>query len=122
MKLLLDTHILLWALSDDPALSQRHRAALETAEIYVSAASIWEIGIKKALGKLDVPSTVFDVAIQAGCRSLSITWTHAQEAAALPSHHADPFDRMLIAQARCDGLTMVSADKMFRSYDVELLN
>lgn len=121
MKLLLDTHILLWALADDPSLSHVHRAALEEAELYVSAASVWEVGIKAALGKLEVPADLFDVAVQAGCRQLPISWTHAQAASALPLHHSDPFDRMLIAQANCEGLVLASADKMMRLYDVELL-
>lgn len=121
MKLLLDTHILLWALTDDPALSKRHKEAIEAADLYVSAASVWEVGIKRALGKLDAPETLFDVAAQAGCRQLAITWTHAQAAGALDQHHADPFDRMLIAQAQCDGLTLASADKMFRRYEVDVI-
>jgi PIN domain nuclease of toxin-antitoxin system len=121
VKLLLDTHILLWALADDPSLPKVHREALKEAELYVSAASVWEVGIKRALGKLDVPSDLFEVAVQAGCRQLPISWAHAQAASALPLHHADPFDRMLIAQANLEGLVLASADKMMRQYDVELL-
>ena len=121
MKLLLDTHILLWALADDPSLSKVHRDALQGAELYVSAASVWEVGIKTALGKLDVSRNLFEVAVQAGCRQLPISWAHAQAAAALPTHHADPFDRMLIAQANLEGLMLASADKKMRLYEVELL-
>ncbi|MEP3394131.1 MAG: type II toxin-antitoxin system VapC family toxin [Litoreibacter sp.] len=121
MKLLLDTHILLWALADDPSLPKLHREALAEADIYVSAASVWEVGIKTALGKLDVPENLFDVAVQSGCRQLPISWAHAKAASSLPLHHGDPFDRMLIAQANLEGMTLASVDKMMRRYDVELL-
>lgn len=76
---------------------------------------------KRALGKLPVPPDLFDQAAQAGCIALPVTWDHARAVEALPPHHADPFDRMLIAQARCDGLTILSADRQFASYDVSLL-
>ncbi len=121
MKLLLDTHVLLWALSDDPALRPAHRDAIATGELYLSAASVWEVGIKRALGKLDVPDDLFAVAARNGCRSLPITWRHAEVAAALPPHHGDPFDRMLIGQACCEGLTILSADRMFQRYEVEVI-
>lgn len=121
MKVLLDTHVLLWALADAPELRPGHRAAIETGELHLSAASVWEIGIKRALGKLDVPADIFDVAARAGCRALPITWVHAEAAAALPPHHADPFDRMLIAQARCEGLTLLSVDRVFARYGGDLL-
>lgn len=121
MKVLLDTHVLLWALADDPALRDSHREAIEISELYLSAASVWEVGIKRALGKLDVPDDIFDVAARAGCRPLPITWAHAEAAAALPAHHADPFDRMLIGQAICEELVMLSTDKMFTRYPVEVI-
>lgn len=120
MRYLLDTHVLLWALADDPSLKPAQRSAIETGQLHVSAASVWEVGIKSALGKLDVPADLFDVAERAGCRALPITWTHAQAAAALPPHHADPFDRMLIAQARCEGLVLLSSDRALAAYDVEV--
>ncbi len=78
-------------------------------------------GSGRALGKLDVPDDVIEVAADAGCRSLPITWTHAEAASALPPYHADPFDRMLIAQAGCEGMTLASADSAFRAYEVDLL-
>lgn len=123
MKLLLDTHILLWALLDDPALGASRRAALEDpgSALYLSAASIWEISIKRALGKLDVPDTVFDTATQGGCQPLPILWPHAQAAGELPAHHNDPFDRMLIAQAQIEGMTLLTADRAFAAYDVPTL-
>ena len=121
MKLLLDTHVLLWALANDARLTLAQAAALETGELHVSAASVWEVGIKRALGKLDVPETLFDVAREAGCRPLAITWAHADAAGRLPRHHDDPFDRMLIAQATCEGMTLVTSDAKFASYGVALL-
>ena len=121
MKLLLDTHVLLWALVDDPRLTQAQRHGIETGILYLSAASIWEIGIKRRLGKLDVPDSFANAAVDAGCRALPITWSHAEAAAALPGHHNDPFDRMLIAQAQLEGLTILSSDAKFAAYDVELI-
>lgn len=123
MKLLLDTHILLWALADHPSLSAAHRRAIEgqDAELYISAVSIWEIAIKRALGKLNAPDDLAEVAQSAGCRPLSISMKHAEAAGALPPHHAEPFDRMLIAQAQCEGLTLVTADRAFQRYDVTCL-
>lgn len=123
MKLLLDTHILIWAVLDDPALSARQRRALTSSdvEIYVSAASVWEVAIKRASGKLSVPMEIFDQARSAGCQSLDISWAHARAVETLPHCHGDPFDRLLIAQAQLDGMTLVTADKQFSAYDVELL-
>lgn len=123
MNLLLDTHILIWALLNDPKLSTQHKEALsaDTTELYVSAASVWEASIKRAAGKLPVPETMFQVARQKGCLPLPITWEHADVAGKLPGHHSDPFDRMLIAQAKSEGLVIVTADRMFRHYDVDLL-
>lgn len=121
MRVLLDTHVLLWALLDDPRLSPAHKDAIGTAELYLSAASVWEIGIKRALGKLDVPEEILGIAADAGCRPLPISWAHAGAAAGLPPHHADPFDRMLIAQARCEGLRLASSDAWMRAYDVEVI-
>ena len=122
MRLLLDTHILLWAVLQDPRLSSAQLDAIGTGELYFSAATVWEIGIKRAIGKLDVPEEIFSIALDAGCRALPISWTHAASAAALPLHHADPFDRMLIAQARCEGLQLVSSDARMNAYDVALIS
>lgn len=122
MKHLLDTHVLLWALVDDPRLSDAQRDVLgEAGEVYVSAASVWEVGIKRALGKLDVPEDVFEVAHASGVRPLAITWAHAQAAAALPSHHSDPFDRMLIAQSMSEAMVLVSSDAKMARYEVTVL-
>lgn len=121
MRILLDTHVLLWAVLDDPRLSIAQRQAIDAGEIYLSAASVWEIGIKRALGKLEVPDEIFRIAQDAGCRPLPISWVHAETAAALPPHHSDPFDRMLIAQARCEGLNLLSTDMRIAAYDVDLI-
>ncbi|MEM0949751.1 MAG: type II toxin-antitoxin system VapC family toxin [Pseudomonadota bacterium] len=121
MRLLLDTHVLLWAVLDDPRLSAAQAEAIGQGELYVSAASVWEIGIKRSLGKLDVPHDLFDIAVDAGCRPLPISWTHAEAAASLPAHHTDPFDRMLIAQARCETLRLASSDRKLSAYEVDLI-
>lgn len=122
MRLLLDTHILLWALADDPRLGLRHREMLNgAAELYLSAASVWEISIKRSLGKLKAPDELIETARQAGCRPLTITWAHADAAGALPAHHADPFDRLLIAQAQIEAMTLVTADRAFASYGVRVV-
>jgi len=121
VRLLLDTHVLLWAVLNDPRLTEPQARAISEGELYLSAASVWEIGIKRALGKLDVPEELFDIAVDAGCRPLPITWTHAAAAAALPRHHDDPFDRMLIAQARCEGLRLASSDGKLAAYDIDLV-
>jgi PIN domain nuclease of toxin-antitoxin system len=117
--ILVDTHVLLWALVDDVRLTQRMRSSLETADLrFLSAASIWEIEIKRALGKLRVEGDVVDIAGRAGFTPLAITWEHAAEAGRLPPHHADPFDRLLIAQGRIEQLPILTADRQFAAYDV----
>ena len=121
MRVLLDTHVLLWAVLDDPRLSAGQREAIAAGEVWLSAASVWEIGIKRAIGKLEVPDAIFAIAADAGCQPLPIAWAHAEAAAALPPHHADPFDRMLIAQARCEGLRLASSDARMAAYDVALI-
>ena len=123
MKLLLDTHVLIWAVLDDPHLPERFRQALAdpAAEVHVSAVSVWEVAIKRGLGKLAVPPEVFDQAVRAGTIALPITWDHARAVESLPPHHADPFDRLLIAQAQVEGLTLLTADRQFRAYEVNLL-
>ena len=121
MRILLDTHVLLWAVLNDPRLTSAQAQAISEGEVYLSSASIWEIGIKRAIGKLAVPGDLFEIAVDAGCRPLPISWIHAEAAAALPLHHSDPFDRMLIAQARSEGLRLVSSDAKFQAYDVDLI-
>jgi PIN domain nuclease of toxin-antitoxin system len=120
-RYLADTHILLWALGDDKRLTERHRAILlSTAEVFFSAASVWEIAIKKALGKLRAPDHLAALLPQAGFRVLDITPVHAEAIMRLPPRHADPFDRLLIAQAKVEKLTVLTVDSQFSFYDINL--
>lgn len=128
MKLLLDTQCWLWWFAQPERLSEEAitRIADEANELWFSVASIWEIGIKVAIGKLPLPEPpdryISSRMGQLGVRVLEITATHALRAAALPLHHRDPFDRMLIAQAQVEDMTIVSADLVFKQYsDVVIL-
>lgn len=119
MTPLLDTHILLWWLADDRRLSVDLRGLITTAPVVVvSAVSAWEIAIKRALGKLRAPEDLAAVVDRSGFSPLPITLQHAQAAGVLPRHHHDPFDRMLIAQAELERLTIVTVDDRFRDYGV----
>jgi PIN domain nuclease of toxin-antitoxin system len=123
MSLLLDTHILLWWLSDDPLLPAPARGAISSPdnEVIVSAAAVWEVAIKKAVGRLEAPDDLLEVIDANDFQTLEITASHALLAGGLPPHHSDPFDRMMIAQATAENLTLVSVDQHFPQYDVELL-
>jgi len=123
VKILLDTHILLWWLADDEHLPARAAATIADpdTEVVVSAASTWEISIKQAAGRLDAPEDLLDAVVANDFGTLAITADHAIAAGRLPPHHADPFDRMLIAQAGIEGFTLVSVDRRFSDYEVELL-
>jgi len=119
---LLDTHVLLWWLADDPKLPIHHRELLEDgdATVYVSSITVAEISIKSSLGKLTVPDGITTAVQDSGFQLLDFTTAHAEQLRALPWHHRDPFDRMLIAQAQVDGLTFLSVDERVRQYDVSL--
>jgi PIN domain nuclease of toxin-antitoxin system len=121
--LLLDAHTLLWWLGDDPELSADARAAIAdpSNDVLVSAATVWEIEIKRALGKLEAPAGLVDALEPAGMGSLPITLRDAEAAAQLPPHHRDPFDRMLVAQAQRLDALIVSRDPVFGEYGVESL-
>jgi PIN domain nuclease of toxin-antitoxin system len=122
MRLLLDTHVLLWWLADDPALSrQARRLIANEPEVFASAASAWEIAIKRALGKLEAPDDLPSALDEGGIRRLPIDFEHAAVAGALPRHHDDPFDRMLVAQAQCEGLTLLTSDPRISGYTVAVL-
>ena len=124
MRLLLDTHVLLWWLADDRRLKASERRAIADSDalVYVSAVTVWEIAIKRSLGRLDLDVEALEQELHAGgMLELSINWRHAKTTAALPHHHHDPFDRMLVAQAQTEGLTLVTYDKAFADYDVALL-
>jgi PIN domain nuclease of toxin-antitoxin system len=123
MRVLLDTHVFLWWLRNDTALGTRIRtiiAAMDN-EIFLSAVSIWEIGIKKALGKLKAPSRLNQIVEARGFIGLPITLAHAHTAGGLARHHADPFDRMLVAQAQTENLLLASDDSKIVLYDVSTL-
>jgi PIN domain nuclease of toxin-antitoxin system len=124
MRLLLDTHALLWWLSDDPQLGPRARAAIAEPEqeVLVSVASLWEARIKQSLGKLELPETFRADIAEQGFRELAVLGEHTDELMRLPAYHRDPFDRLLIAQARGAGMTLVTANENIARYDVLQMN
>ena len=122
MKLLADTHIVLWWLTDDPTLAEDIKAQLDhEPDVFVSAATVWEVAIKQAIGKLSEPTDLPERILGSGFRELPITAHHALTAARLPLLHRDPFDRMLIAQARSEDLTLITRDPQILRYDVPFL-
>ncbi len=124
MKLLLDAHAYLWWLADAPDLSASARAAVADAAnmVLVSAATIWEIEIKRTLGRLEADSADLVAEIEASrFGELPVRATHAVAAARLPRHHDDPFDRMLIAQSQAEGLVCITCDPAFEAYGVPCL-
>ncbi len=117
MKLLLDTHVVLWWLSGHKRLNAEQRDLIEHADCHVSAASIWEVAIKHRLGKLPLAPTELVISIDdAGMRRLPINHEHAAVTASLPDLNTDPFDRLLIAQARLERLILLSADEGVCAY------
>lgn len=124
MRLLLDTHVLLWWLADDERLAAETAAAIEDGrnEVLVSAASVWEVEIKRAKGTLKAPDDLLEQLAGAGFSPLAIDPAHARDAARLPRRHEDPFDRMLIAQALAEGATLVSSDAAISRYQVPILS
>jgi PIN domain nuclease of toxin-antitoxin system len=122
VSLLLDTHIVLWWLADDPELSEEIKDRLDREpDARVSAATIWEIAIKQALGKITAPADLPERVRDSGFRELPVDFAHAIAAGRLPPIHRDPFDRMLVAQARCEGLTLVTRDAYCQQYEVAIL-
>jgi PIN domain nuclease of toxin-antitoxin system len=122
-RLLLDTQALLWWLADDPLLGEKTKATIaeKNNDVYVSAATTWEISIKKAIGKLDAPDDMDTIVEEENFLKLPITLFHGQAAGMLPSHHRDPFDKMLIAQAQAEGLTIITSDAIFAKYGVRTI-
>jgi PIN domain nuclease of toxin-antitoxin system len=117
VRVLLDTHLLLWALGAPSKLTVATRKQIEGAEVFVSAASIWEISIKSALGKLEAdPKEVLAAISPAGFSLLPISGEHAARVRELPPHHKDPFDRMLVAQASVEPLILLTNDDALRPY------
>ena len=123
MGLLLDTHVLLWWLADSPELDGDLKDRLDMdPEVHLSAATVWEIALKQASGKLPGPPDLPEIAQEAGFRAVPITATHGATAGRLPLLHRDPFDRILVAQAQCEGLTLVTHDADIQRYEVDLLS
>ena len=125
MKVLLDTHTLLWALTDESKLSERVRKLLPQADTWFSVASLWEILIKARIGKMPLPQPTGPFVMSKlqlnGVRLLNVTQDHVLRVESLPDHHRDPFDRMLIAQSLEESLPVVTADRVFARYPVELI-
>jgi PIN domain nuclease of toxin-antitoxin system len=122
VRLLLDTHTLLWAAGGHLERDAQTAIEEEADAVFVSAATVWEIEIKRALNRLHAPDDVAGLVEQSGFQSLAIGFEHAREAGRLPPLHGDPFDRMLVAQARVEGLTLASADDAIRRYEVAVLD
>src|SRR3954453_301203 len=122
MSLLLDTHIALWAITGDATLDEEFLDRLRhDPDIFLSPVSLWEITIKQATGKLAGPAAPAQRVRNMGFRELPVTYPHAIAAGRLPPHHRDPFDRMLVAQAAVEGLTLVSRDARVALYDVDII-
>jgi PIN domain nuclease of toxin-antitoxin system len=123
VKLLLDTHAALWFLSGDDRLGESARRHLtdDTNRVLLSAAVVWEVAIKRSLGKLAVPAEYLSLLLDAGVQPLAVSVAHAAAVEQLPPHHRDPFDRMLVAQAGIEGAALVSRDDALQPYDVTLI-
>lgn len=124
MRILLDTHVLLWWLGDDPQLGQELRSAIANGahEVFVSSVSIAEIAIKRSQGKLAAPAELLRVLAEEGFQELPLLSIHATEVEHLPWHHRDPFDRLLVAQATVEGLTLATHDRQIRQYEVVVIS
>lgn len=118
---LLDSHVLVWWLADQLDAEVTEAINHPDHVVWVSAVTPWELAIKRAAGRLDSPDDVLEAIDEEGFRSLEITGAHGERAATLPAHHRDPFDRMLVAQAQAEDLTLVSRDRAFEQYEVDLL-
>jgi len=123
VRLLLDSHPLLWWLAGDRRLGDNARGCIESrdSDVAVSAASVWELGIKRALGKLTIPEDLVTQLGRNGIDAIDVTVDHGLQAARLPAIHGDPFDRMLVAQAQMEGRTLVTRDPQVSRYDVHVL-
>lgn len=123
MRLILDTHAALWWLADDRRMGAQAALQLDdkTNEVLLSAAVVWEVAIKRGLGKLAAPDGLAETLLAGGAVPLPMTVEHAAAVESLPWHHRDPFDRILVAQTRAEGASLISADDAFRAYGVPLL-
>jgi len=123
VRLLLDTHVVLWELQGERIVGPRAQEAVERAsELLFSVVSFAEIGVKAAIGKVAVPEDLHQHLLRSGLRILGLAPDHGLGVAALPMHHRDPFDRLIISQARCEGLTLLTADARIADYDVALID
>jgi PIN domain nuclease of toxin-antitoxin system len=123
VRFLLDSHVALWWLAADPTIGVECRRRVDTAaEVLVSVITPWELGVKRALGKVDYPDGLVDALRASGFDLLAVTAEHAELAPTLPPHHRDPFDRMLVAQAQLESLVVVSADESLVPYAIERLD
>jgi PIN domain nuclease of toxin-antitoxin system len=123
MRVLIDSHVALWWLEENVSLGEVSGNLLADAdEVFFSAVTPWELGIKRSIGKLAFPGGLVEALEAGGFSPLEISTAHAELSPELPPHHGDPFDRMLIAQAQLESLTLVSADRSFEPYDVELID
>ena len=120
LRLLSDSHVLLWMITRERRIRQATLAAILNPgnQVYVSAASVWEIEIKRAAGRLQAPDNLIEFIDNSGFIELVVTFHHGDSAARLPMHHRDPFDRMLVAQAQTEGLTLTTDDSLIAMYDV----
>lgn len=123
MKLLLDTHAAVWYLTADPRLGAGARSAIESRsnQTLLSAVVVWEIAIKRALGKLAIDDRYLELLLDHGAEPLPISLDHARRVETLPLHHADPFDRLLVVQAQAERATIVTSDLRIGAYDVRVL-
>ena len=123
MKLLIDSHVVVWWLDEPGKLTAAARAAISNPdhEVFISAASIWELGLKQTKGKLRLPQGYVNLLREDGFSFLPITTEHATHSVSLPPHHADPFDRMLIAQAMADSLVLVTRDAIIPLYAIPII-
>lgn len=125
MRVLIDTHVLLWGLESEAKLSRRVRTLLPAAEVWISVASLWEIIAKVQIGKLTFPRPVGDYLAGKlaanGVSVLSLTFEHVRRLEELPLHHRDPFDRILVAQSLAEKLPLVTSDRLFERYPIELI-
>ncbi|PLX83015.1 MAG: PIN domain nuclease [Desulfuromonas sp.] len=123
-RILLDTHVLLWWLADNPRLGSEARNLIGAAanSVYVSAATTWEIAIKQGIGKVTAPDDLDSIVDLEGFEKLPISLYHGQQAGRLPLLHRDPFDGMLVAQAKAEGLTVMTANRHIAIYDVNTLD
>jgi PIN domain nuclease of toxin-antitoxin system len=123
LKLLLDTHAALWWLADDDRFGQEAEAYLDDADnaVLLSAVVVWEVALKRSLGKLQAPKTFAETLLEGGVTPLPVDLDHAAAVAELPWHHRDPFDRLLIVQARIENAVVVTSDHVFHAYGVPVV-